>query len=308
MYESLKKYSGNFHLYIFAFDDVTYKYLIGLDLKLVTVVSLKEFEDTELLSVKPHRTKAEYCWTCTPSVIYHVLSKFAETNCTYVDSDLVFYSDPNSLIKEMIDKNKSVLITEHRFSPIARLYEKKRAGKFCVQFMTFLNSIESLKVLDRWRSQCINWCYSRYEDGKFGDQKYLDEWPEIYENIHILQNHGGGIAPWNIQKYRFIKDNITIKGVEKSSGIIFNTVFFHFQYVKNLERGLFDIGWYHINSNVRKLFYIPYLQKIDEIENNIVKDSEYNRNFTTPRNNGIKDLIKNKFKEYFKYNIIRIKT
>ena len=87
-----------------------------------------------------------------------------------------------------------------------------------MQFITFLNEENSLKVLDKWRKQCIDWCYARYEDGKFGDQKYLDEWPSIYQNIHILQHQGGGIAPWNLRQYRFYKEGNSIKGRVRKTG------------------------------------------------------------------------------------------
>ena len=72
MYESLKKHSNNFHLYIFAFDDKSYEILNKLSLDKVSVISLKDFENEELLAVKPTRSKAEYCWTCTSSVIKFV--------------------------------------------------------------------------------------------------------------------------------------------------------------------------------------------------------------------------------------------
>ena len=45
MYESLKRYSNNFHLYIFAFDDGSYKLLKKLGLEYVTIISLKDFEN-----------------------------------------------------------------------------------------------------------------------------------------------------------------------------------------------------------------------------------------------------------------------
>ena len=44
MYESLAKYSNNFHLYVFAFDTQSFDILIALELKYVTVISLYSFE------------------------------------------------------------------------------------------------------------------------------------------------------------------------------------------------------------------------------------------------------------------------
>src|SRR5512133_3761339 len=67
MYESLKKQSASFHLFIFAFDELSYNILIDLKLDDVTVISLSEFETPELIEVKKSRSVAEYCWTCTPS-------------------------------------------------------------------------------------------------------------------------------------------------------------------------------------------------------------------------------------------------
>ena len=56
------------------------------------------------------------------------------------------------------------------------------------------------KCLHEWMQQCLEWCFDRYEDGKFADQKYLDSWPEKFKNhLVISKNLGVGIAPWNIQ-------------------------------------------------------------------------------------------------------------
>jgi hypothetical protein len=307
MYESLKAYSVDFHLFIFAFDDLTYDILKKLDLQYVTVISLNEFETTELLAVKNKRSKGEYCWTCTPSTISHILNNYKVDSCTYLDSDLFFYSDPAVLIQEMILHKRNVLITEHRFSPLAKIYEEKRAGRFCVQFVTFSNEEDSLIILEKWKSQCIDWCYARHEQGKFGDQKYLDEWPEIYNNVHILKNLGGGIAPWNILQYRFMKHNNIITGVTLKNNITFIVVFYHFQYVKFIEADRFDIGWYIISSEIRKLFYLQYIKSLHDREMMLHQlDSQYKTDFAKFKIDGVWSLIKIGLKHIFRYNLINI--
>lgn len=308
MYESLIDHTSDFHLCIFAFDDFTYDILKKLNLSKVTVVSLEEFETAELKKVKEDRSKAEYCWTCTPSVILYVLENYKVPDCTYIDSDLFFYSDPSLLILEMVEHNKGVMITEHRFSFLPGLYEKNRAGRFCVQFMTFLNQDKSLKVLDKWRRQCITWCYARHEDGKFGDQKYLEEWPTTYDNIHILQHQGGGVAPWNHSQYCFNIVGNLLNGRVKKTGYDFKVVFFHFQYVKFIGNGTFDVGWYILPSLVKKLFYTPYLMKIIEIENRLQDmNIKYTIGFTSFKTDNFRNIFKIAFKKISGYNIMKIK-
>jgi len=309
MYESLKRTTHDFHLYIFAFDDITRDVIEKLKLKNVTIISLQEFETPELLEVKKTRSIGEYCWTCTPSTISHVLKKYNVPNCTYIDSDLYFYSDPSVLIRELEENRKSVLITEHRFSTIPRLYEEKRAGRFCVQFITFLNEEKSMQVLEKWRTQCIEWCYARYEDGKFGDQKYLDVWPDTYSNIHILDNPGGGIAPWNLTRYRFRNEQDSVSGIVKKDGTSFDVIFYHFQYVRFMTGGICDIGWYYISREIKNIFYKPYLHQLFEIENRIsTLNQGYRRGISVFKTGGLKNSLKTVLKKIFGYNILNLNT
>lgn len=306
MYESLKRNLDNFHLYIFAFDDLCYDILDKHKLGNATIISLKEFENEKLLEVKNDRTKAEYCWTCTPWTIKHVFEKYKVEECTYIDADLVFYDNPLILLNEM-KPGASTLITEHRYSKLEKIYEEKRAGRFCVQFITFNISSESINILNRWANQCIDWCYNRYEDGKFGDQKYLDEWPHKYEGVHILENEGGGVAPWNVKKYKFIEKDDEILLKKKKSKTIFRLVFFHFQSLRLKDDATADMGWHYINRKLRKIIYSAYINNLIYIEKILAENySEYTIQYYTPRNRSFKDLIKNSFKIITSFNIYKI--
>lgn len=307
MYESLKANAKEFHLFIFAFDNLSLEILKLMNPDSVTVIPLIEFESPELLSIKDTRTKAEYCWTCTPSVISYSIEKFNLPECTYIDADLFFYSDPEVLINEMRENKKGVLITEHRFSFLPALHGLKRAGRFCVQFLTIKNDPASLGVLDLWRRQCIDWCYARYEDGKFGDQKYLEEWPQKYDNVHILRNHGGGMAPWNIEQYILNSDEGKITGTFKRDGKKYDLVFYHFQYVKLISEDSFDIGWYHIPGKAKNILYRPYLDKLVAIEKRLNElYIGYNTIFAVTKTDTLRDAAKAAFKNSTNYNILRI--
>ncbi len=260
LYHSLLKCCPDFHLYVFAFDDKCRDHLRALALPHMTVISLQEFEDKDLLRVKPTRTAGEYCWTCTSSTILYCIRKFNLDHCTYIDADMYFYSDPRVLLEEM--GNDSVLITEHRYSPE---YEQGgTAGKYCVQFITFKNNSIGMEVLEWWRNACIDWCYARHEDGKFGDQKYLEDWTTRYKGVHELQHLGGGIAPWNVQQYEFEGSGLRVQGKVKGSGKMFDAVFYHFHALKFYDEGIVSLSdeGYEISDGVIDLFYKPYVKEL----------------------------------------------
>ncbi|MGO8624669.1 hypothetical protein ACC817_36030, partial [Rhizobium ruizarguesonis] len=86
--------------------------------------------------------------------------------------------------------NSSIAIIAHRFAP--RLQNREVNGRLCVEWVSFRRDEEGMRCLARWREQCIEWCDYRLEDGKMGDQKYLDEWPDRYPNCHIIEHPGAG--------------------------------------------------------------------------------------------------------------------
>jgi hypothetical protein len=262
LYKSLLNNTSKFHLYILAFDDGSYNYLRLANLNNATVISLQEFEDEELLNIKESRSKAEYCWTSTPSLILYCLKSFNLDACTYIDADMIFYKDPVVLIDEMGDK--SILLSEHNYT--SEYDQSKISGRFCVQFMTFKNSPEGRLALEWWRNKCIEWCYARAEDGKFGDQKYLDDWELRFSSVHVLQNKGGGVAPWNIQQFDISESGKEL--IERNTGNVLPLIFYHFHGVKIYSENKFsctDVG-YELNNKIKEKLYYPYFIELSRLE------------------------------------------
>jgi hypothetical protein len=270
LYESLKKHCEDFHLYIFAFDDRSLAILTTMDLASTTIVSLKEFENKKLLGVKATRTKAEYCWTCTSSAILYVLENYDIEMCTYLDADIYFYSSPKPLFVEMA--KGSIMLTEHRYPVTYKWLDSN--GKYCVQFISFRKDENGLRALRWWVDSCIDWCYARLEDGKFGDQKYLDDWLDRFEGVHILQHSGGGVAPWNVQKYFFTLDlGNKLQGTEKATENKFELIFYHFHDLKFLGNNKIRLtgAIFVLRSSIRKSIYKPYIEHLASIKNRLLE-------------------------------------
>ena len=99
-----------------------------------------------------------------------------------------------------------MLIVPHRYAAEHR-HKQATSGVYNVEWLTFRRDPDGLAALNWWHDRCIEWCYARYEDGKMGDQKYLDDWPTRFERVHVLENPGGGLAPWNVTNHELAELN-----------------------------------------------------------------------------------------------------
>jgi len=276
LHRSLVEHCPEFRLRVYCMDRETARVLDELALPGVRVVRLEELEahDRSLREVKPTRTRVEYCWTATPAVCLHALESEPEiAEITYLDSDLMFFSSPDPVFEEF--GAASVLIVPHRYAPEHRMFEEE-SGTYNVEWLTFRRDANGLEALTWWRERCLEWCYSRYEDGKMGDQKYLDDWPERFAGVHSLQHPGAGLAPWNVPRYTLAERNgrITVDGRE--------LVFYHFHSLRLFEptriariasallrspRRRSPLPWttsYPVSTDERRLVWEPYLRRLHD--------------------------------------------
>lgn len=216
LHRSLAEQNFPFHLWILCMDEVVEGHLRRLALPHVSLIPLREVEDARLLSVKSTRTRGEYCWTLTPFTAQFVFDRDASIKrVTYLDADLYFFASPQEFFDEFMQSAKHVLITEHAYDP--RYDKTRRSGRFCVQYLTCRRTPEAERVMRWWQARCLEWCYDRVEAGRFGDQKYLDQWPTLFaDEVHILQQKEKTLAPWNVDYYA------------RQSGGKLNPVFYHF--------------------------------------------------------------------------------
>jgi hypothetical protein len=257
LYRSLVRHAEPFALWVLCLDEVSHATISALRLPNVRAVALHELEqaDPELQGAKVNRSLIEYYFTLSPVWPLYILdrSPVAES-ITYLDADLCFYASPEPIFEEMADA--SVLIIGHRFPDYLRHLEVH--GVFNVGLISFRNHPDARACLTRWREQCLDWCYDRVEDGKFADQKYLDEWP-ANRGVRELQHVGAGLAPWNWMRYTISLngESVAVDGEP--------LIFFHFHGLKIVTPWLYqpsEAAYEPMPGKLRRRLYGGYLKEL----------------------------------------------
>lgn len=246
LYQSLREHCRRpFVLWTLCFDDESLASLGRLDLEGMRLISRADFEagDAELAAARANRTAVEYYWTCTPSLPLYILRQDESIKLiTYLDADLFFFSDPQPIFDEF--GQGSILIHGHRYAADHTDFAAT-SGIYNVGLLSFRCDTAGLECLHWWRERCNEWCYAHYEDGKLGDQKYLDDWPDRFADVVILENPGAGLAPWNMARYQITKNDGKIR---VDGGPL---IFFHFHALKVTTR--------HIASISGEVYYYPII-------------------------------------------------
>jgi hypothetical protein len=264
LYRSLVRQAIPFRLWVLCFDKPTYEILRQLELPEIVPISLSEFEegDAELLRVKADRSRVEYYFTSTPSLPLYVLKHDADIDViSYLDADLFFFSHPAPIYRELGDQ--SILIVEHRF-PAHLRHREELNGIYNVGFLALRQNSIGLQCLEWWRERCLEWCYDRPEDGRFADQKYLDDWPVRFPEVVVLQHKGAGLAPWNVTNYTL---SLTNDQMLVDSHPL---VFYHFHGFRQIYRWLYDpqLAAYGARANhvLKYHIYHAYIRELAEVE------------------------------------------
>jgi len=184
------------------------------------------------------------------------------------------------------------LIIRHNYS---RKYvaSEKTSGIYNVAMIIIKNNKDGLACLRWWRQQCLEWCYDRFENGKFGDQLYLDDWTERFEGVHVLKNKGANLAPWNINRYIIKKEKDKIFVDEDE------LIFYHFHSLKIFDDGTFkNYTYYIIDPSDEILLYLPYQKQLKSVISRLKSiEPDFHYGF------GKKDAFFVKWKERIRKNL-----
>jgi hypothetical protein len=258
LYSSLHQAGVDFRLWALCLDAASFEAVERLALTGLVAVGLDELEehDAELAAVKADRSRVEYYFTLTPSLPLYLLEREPGIDAiSYLDADLRFYSSPEPVLAEL--SRGSVLIIPHGFPESLRHLEPY--GKYNVGMVSFRNDADGVACLERWRGQCLEWCYDRLEGGRYADQAYLDAWPDTQAGVVVVDRAGVGLGPWNFMRYRIDTTGpvITVDGEP--------LVFYHFHRFKSVGPRVFDDGlreYGRMPRAARALLYGGYVRDL----------------------------------------------
>lgn len=295
LYDSLKEHCPKFELYILCLDEFTFKYFQNnSSYPEIKSLSLSELEETdyELKRSKITRSNIEYYFTLSPCLPLYILKKYNLSHICTLDADVLFLDSPKRLFNYLDEY--SIIITPHKFSE--EIKELIEYGIYNVSFQIFKNDEIGIKCLQYWRTQCIDWCGDEFDkkNNRFADQKYLDNWPELYPfKLKVLDDNVSGIAPWNLNNYKITeRDNKFYSNNERM-------IFYHFHHFKffNKNWAANGLNIYRVKSkNIIGNLYLLYWNKISQYNKSLALMSDQ-----STRHNHLNNTSARIFKENFVY-------
>lgn len=233
---------------VLALDHETYESLINLHDSRFSVISLDSFPDSELQELRSTRAWREFCWTCASALLnYAIQSKSGYNLIGYVDADCYFLDNIVDIFS-FLPENKNFAIHEHRFST-DRIKWLESSGRFNVGVIVGRPETEFADCIALWRRQVIISCELDPGNGKCGDQTYLNDWPNLYKSLHIFEQIGVGLAPWNLNNYN-LSENLGQILVDNEK-----VYFFHFHGL--VIRRIPLLGFFYIPASGYDLGYTP---------------------------------------------------
>lgn len=252
LYESLMRVNHRAVFAFFCIDANTVRLLTALNLERAVIVGHEEFATPELLAVRPLRSQGEYCWTCKPVALLHLMRAIPKAAwVAYVDTDMMFFGDPDEALP---GPDVHYLLAPHRFHTSFSEFEHS-AGKHNAGYVASRCTEQGERVISWWRDRCIERCSGIPTSDTFGDQKYLDQMEDLFPFGAAAHHIGLNVAPWNVENFI----------VSSNAGHVFvddvPLLLFHFQGLQLFDNGTASlyIGDMRINETLRVNVYEPHL-------------------------------------------------
>lgn len=259
MQDSLSEHCSDYHLFVLCVDTAAYEVLERLGLENITLTPVSELEKGRLYKAKKDRNCHEYCWTLKPFFLHYIMQTYRDASYyAQLDADLYFYSDPVQIINEA--PSASIFLTDHNFSS-EFLSSYETSGQYNTGFVCCKKDGTANAAVNWWLDMCYERC-SLIADAKkeiYGDQRYVEKWPILFPNVHIVNSKGANVAQWNVGGFNiYEKDGEAF--IEND-----RLIFYHFSGLEILSKEEYSLcTFYRIEDNPLKLIYMPYINNLSK--------------------------------------------
>jgi hypothetical protein len=263
MLESLRKFDSESPIFVFCHDSKTTSLLESLSIENTFVINDLETIFPELALVKASRSNLEYLYSLSPYIIEYVFLRNDAKSVTYLDADLYFFNDPNMLLSTSEETN--VVIVSHQFPE--KFSHLNIFGKYNVGWLQFNNSKIGRLALNWWKLKCTESTSETLKGEVYGDQKYLDSFPDLFPGVEIRENIGENVAPWNLLGKKLI--------LNKGKATIDGRALYYFHYSGFRILGKYYLcGTSHYNYRnrikFRNFIYKPYVAHLEDLHKRLM--------------------------------------
>ena len=260
---SLSNGSKDYKLHVLAIDDDAYLKFSNTENgnnNNIKIYKLQDLIELDPLLAKSRKNKPSYealnvcggniekamniqfIWSLAPYFTWFCMENIDCDSVMYIDADIYFFGDWQEIYKHTSDI--SVGIVEHRcpYSPMN--------GKYNVGIVYFKNDFDGYKCLTWWKN-CLLFTDNDYSQthGTCGDQKYLELFETLFDNVASLDPYIGHLAPWNFAYHQY--DGKEILWNSKRQKLIYC----HFSNFKpNYEKGTYVAAKRHGITDVKNGF------------------------------------------------------
>lgn len=200
----------------------------------------------------------QFTWLLSPYFTDFCINlDFITENLLYIDSDIYFFNDWTEIYKS-IPKDTSIGLVEHRMPWTGD------SGKYNVGIIFFQKNATSIDCTKFWKNCLIDTNNKYYKEyGQCGDQKYLELFPILYDNVISMDKFIGHLAPWNLVYHQYTDNQIIWDNQYQ------NLMYYHFSNftLSNNKDGFIPAPRHGINN----VSSVPFLQRIHEEYYSVLK-------------------------------------
>lgn len=214
LFLSLKKECEESSVYALCADDSTFALFQRMNFSNVILLKADALGEKTLEKIRQERKLNEYCWTLKPLLIEWIFQKKESIKrVTYLDSDLFFWNEPTEIFASQPESDVLLSrgdISVSSLSPGLADYLQNLMGDYNSGFISFQKTAPALECLRWWKERCLLSCFSRPEQGDFGDQTYLNEMPKRFSGVAAIATPGVNLGHWNYggKRYSFYQGRL----------------------------------------------------------------------------------------------------